>query len=223
MENGAGAKVEEASRPRPSGRNACGRESQRQLQRLRPRPRLKLGPRLPPRLRSAAPAATGAADFRLPELGENIDQGDLVRLMISPGSKVSEGQPVMELETDKAVVEVPSSVTGTVKEIKVKEGEKVKVGQVIFTLEGGASRSRRKRNTPRSNTFPNNTKLACRCRPRSRPRAKPRPKYFCRTSLSRMLPKLSPCRSSWAKWPERNIAHLLPPRLTFAAWREKSA
>ena len=59
--------------------------------------------------------------------------------MVSPGSKVSEGQPVMELETDKAVVEVPSSVTGIVKEIKVKEGQKVKVGQVIFTLEGGAS------------------------------------------------------------------------------------
>ena len=85
------------------------------------------------------PVATGAADFRLPELGENIEQGDLVRLMISPGSKVSEGQPVMELETDKAVVEVPSSVTGTVKDIKVKEGEKIKVGQVIFTLEGGAT------------------------------------------------------------------------------------
>ncbi len=85
------------------------------------------------------PATTGATEFRLPELGENIDEGDLVRLMVSPGSKVSEGQPVMELETDKAVVEVPSSVTGTVKEIRVKEGEKVKVGQVIFTLEGGAS------------------------------------------------------------------------------------
>ena len=83
--------------------------------------------------------ATGATEFRLPELGENIDQGDLVRLMISPGTKVSEGQPVMELETDKAVVEVPSSVTGTVKEIRVKEGTKVKVGQVIFTLEGGAT------------------------------------------------------------------------------------
>jgi pyruvate dehydrogenase E2 component (dihydrolipoamide acetyltransferase) len=85
-----------------------------------------------------APAAR-ATEFKLPELGENIDQGDLVRLMISPGSKVSEGQPVMELETDKAVVEVPSSVSGTVKDIRVKEGQKIKVGQVIFTLEGGAS------------------------------------------------------------------------------------
>jgi len=83
--------------------------------------------------------ATGASEFKLPELGENISQGDLVRLMIAPGSKVAEGQPVMELETDKAVVEVPSSVSGVVKEVKVREGEKVKVGQVIFTLEGGAA------------------------------------------------------------------------------------
>ncbi len=88
----------------------------------------------PPRKRSTdAPAAS---EFRLQELGENISQGDLVRLMIAPGGKVSEGQPVMELETDKAVVEVPSSVSGVVKEVKVKEGEKIKVGQLIFTLEG---------------------------------------------------------------------------------------
>jgi pyruvate dehydrogenase E2 component (dihydrolipoamide acetyltransferase) len=86
-----------------------------------------------------APAKPGASEFTLPELGENISQGDLVRLMIAPGTKVSEGQPVMELETDKAVVEVPSSVSGVVKEVKVKEGEKIKVGQVIFTLEGGAA------------------------------------------------------------------------------------
>jgi pyruvate dehydrogenase E2 component (dihydrolipoamide acetyltransferase) len=87
---------------------------------------------------SAASPKSGASEFTLPELGENISQGDLVRLMIAPGTKVSEGQPVMELETDKAVVEVPSSVSGVVKEVKVKEGEKIKVGQVIFTLEGGA-------------------------------------------------------------------------------------
>ena len=49
-------------------------------------------------------------EFKLPELGENIEQGDLVRLMVEPGAAVSAGQSVMELETDKAVVEVPSSV-----------------------------------------------------------------------------------------------------------------
>ncbi|MGA8866744.1 MAG: biotin/lipoyl-containing protein, partial [Candidatus Sulfotelmatobacter sp.] len=84
---------------------------------------------LPPVERRAP--VSGAAEFRLPELGENISQGDLVRLMIAPGTKVAEGQPVMELETDKAVVEVPSSVSGVVNEVNVKEGEKIKVGRVI--------------------------------------------------------------------------------------------
>ena len=85
-----------------------------------------------------SPARATASEFKLPELGENIDSGDLVRLMISPGTRVAEGQPVMELETDKAVVEVPSSISGVVREVKVKEGQKVKVGDVIFTLEGAA-------------------------------------------------------------------------------------
>ncbi|MGH9513511.1 MAG: dihydrolipoyllysine-residue acetyltransferase [Terriglobales bacterium] len=85
---------------------------------------------------------SSASEFKLPELGENIAQGDLVRLLISPGDKVSEGQPVMELETDKAVVEVPSSVGGVVKDVRVKQGDKVKVGQVIFTLEAGSSEAR---------------------------------------------------------------------------------
>jgi pyruvate dehydrogenase E2 component (dihydrolipoamide acetyltransferase) len=83
--------------------------------------------------------ASGATDFKLPELGENIKSGDLVRLMISAGQQVHEGQPVVELETDKAVIEVPSSVTGKVKDIKVKQGDKVAPGQIIFTLEGGAA------------------------------------------------------------------------------------
>ena len=116
-------------------------------------------PQKPASVPTALPAAavpavattSGPSEFKLPELGENISQGDLVRLMIAPGTKVSEGQPVMELETDKAVVEVPSSVSGIVKEVKVKEGEKIKVGQVIFTLEGGApaqAEASRTRNAP---------------------------------------------------------------------------
>jgi pyruvate dehydrogenase E2 component (dihydrolipoamide acetyltransferase) len=81
-------------------------------------------------------------EFKLPELGENVHQGDLVRLMIAPGATVSEGQPVMELETDKAVVEVPSSVAGTVKDVLVKQGERIAVGQVIFTVENGGGARR---------------------------------------------------------------------------------
>src|SRR5580658_2919357 len=76
-------------------------------------------------------------EFKLPELGENIESGDLVRLMIKPGASIAEGEKVMELETDKAVVEVPSSVTGTIGEIRVREGDKLRVGQVIFTVENG--------------------------------------------------------------------------------------
>jgi len=59
----------------------------------------------------------------------------------------------MELETDKAVIEVPSSIGGVVLEIKVKEGQKVKVGEVIFTIEGGAAAPATNRaSTNRSNT-----------------------------------------------------------------------
>ncbi len=113
----------------------------------KPQPSIPATPARPPAQPQARSASqrTRATDspapteFRLQELGENISEGDLVRLMIAPGAKVSEGQPVMELETDKAVVEVPSTVSGVVKEIKVKEGEKIKVGQVIFSLQGGAT------------------------------------------------------------------------------------
>jgi pyruvate dehydrogenase E2 component (dihydrolipoamide acetyltransferase) len=139
VENGAGgrtkapeAPVEKVEAPEP----LANPRSQPEIQANQPPPAPEpITP--PPATRSAAIAS--ATDFKLPELGENIEQGDLVRLMISPGARVSDGQPVMELETDKAVVEVPSSVSGVVKDIHVKEGDKVKVGQVIFTLEGGSA------------------------------------------------------------------------------------
>jgi pyruvate dehydrogenase E2 component (dihydrolipoamide acetyltransferase) len=80
-------------------------------------------------------------DFTLPELGENIAAGDVVRVLVNPGDTVKKDQPVLELETDKATIEVPSNVSGTVKAVKVKPGEKVKVGQVVLTLDeaGGAA------------------------------------------------------------------------------------
>jgi pyruvate dehydrogenase E2 component (dihydrolipoamide acetyltransferase) len=73
-------------------------------------------------------------DFTLPELGENITSGDVLRVLVKPGDMVAKDQSVLELETDKATIEVPSSVEGQVKEVKVKAGDKVKVGQVIFDI-----------------------------------------------------------------------------------------
>ena len=80
-------------------------------------------------------------DFNLPELGENIAAGDVLRVLVKPGDTLKKDQPVLELETDKATIEVPSSVAGQVKEVKVKAGEKVKVGQAILSVDeaGGAA------------------------------------------------------------------------------------
>jgi pyruvate dehydrogenase E2 component (dihydrolipoyllysine-residue acetyltransferase) len=81
-------------------------------------------------------------DFTLPELGEQIESGDVLRVLVKAGDTLVKEQPVLELETDKATIEVPSSVVGTVKEIKVKAGDKVKVGQAILSYdEGGATKS----------------------------------------------------------------------------------
>jgi len=79
------------------------------------------------------------ADFVIPELGENVVAGDVVRIMVKPGDQLKKDQPVLELETDKATIEVPSSVAGVVKEIKVKQGQKVKVGEVVLTVDETAS------------------------------------------------------------------------------------
>ena len=82
-----------------------------------------------------------SVEFTLPELGENVEKGDVIRVLVKPGDVVKADQAVLELETDKATIEVPSSVSGTVQDVKVKEGDKVKVGQVVLTVgdAGGAA------------------------------------------------------------------------------------
>jgi pyruvate dehydrogenase E2 component (dihydrolipoamide acetyltransferase) len=75
-------------------------------------------------------------DFRLPELGENVSSGDVLRVLVAPGDRVARDQVVLELETDKATIEVPSSVAGTVTAVHVKERDKVSVGDVIFVVDG---------------------------------------------------------------------------------------
>jgi len=90
-----------------------------------------------------------ATEIKLPMLGENVDSGVVVNVLVSEGSDVAEGQPVIELETEKATVEVPASASGRVKEISVKEGETIKVGQVILILEEGAGAAKAEERKPK--------------------------------------------------------------------------
>src|ERR1700694_2762534 len=76
-------------------------------------------------------------NFNLPELGENVTTGDVLRVLVKPGDTLAKDQTVLELETDKATIEVPSSVAGQVKDVKVKAGDKIKVGQTILSVEDG--------------------------------------------------------------------------------------
>jgi pyruvate dehydrogenase E2 component (dihydrolipoamide acetyltransferase) len=80
-------------------------------------------------------------EFTLPNLGEGVEKGDVLRVLVKVGDRVKQDQPILELETDKATIEVPSTVEGVVKELKIKQGDKVKPGQVVLTVDGGASAS----------------------------------------------------------------------------------
>ena len=82
-----------------------------------------------------------AIEFKIPELGENVTAGDVVRVLVKAGDTLAKDQAVLELETDKATIEVPSSVEGTVEEIRVKPGERVNVGQVVLTVGGAAKKA----------------------------------------------------------------------------------
>jgi pyruvate dehydrogenase E2 component (dihydrolipoamide acetyltransferase) len=80
-----------------------------------------------------------AVEFKLPDLGENIASGDVVSVFVSPGDVLKPGQAVLEVETDKAVIEVPCPPGGRVAEVLVKKGDTVKVGQTLVMLDAAGS------------------------------------------------------------------------------------
>jgi len=78
-----------------------------------------------------------ATEFKLPEVGEGIDSGTVVSVLVSVGDRVEIDEPVIELETDKAVVEVPSDVAGVVESIEVEEGQEIDIGSVVLKVAEG--------------------------------------------------------------------------------------
>jgi pyruvate dehydrogenase E2 component (dihydrolipoamide acetyltransferase) len=78
-----------------------------------------------------------AQEFKLPDLGEGIHEGEIVKVLVKVGEEIKEDQPILEVETDKATVEIPSPYTGTVSDIRVKEGDLVHVGDVMLVVGDG--------------------------------------------------------------------------------------
>lgn len=76
-------------------------------------------------------------EFRLPDLGEGIHEGEVLRWFVKPGDEIAEDAPLVEVETDKAAVTIPSPKGGRVVEVRAKEGETVRVGQILVVLDVG--------------------------------------------------------------------------------------
>jgi pyruvate dehydrogenase E2 component (dihydrolipoamide acetyltransferase) len=74
-------------------------------------------------------------EFKLPDIGEGIHEGEITKWLVKNGDSVTEDQPIVEVQTDKILVELPSPVTGKVLEIKMQEGTVATVGDVIVTFE----------------------------------------------------------------------------------------
>jgi len=76
-------------------------------------------------------------DFKLPPVGENIKSGNIVSILVAVGDVVKKDQALLEMETDKASLEIPSPCDGTIAEILIKKGEDAKIGQVVMRIEEG--------------------------------------------------------------------------------------
>ena len=85
-----------------------------------------------------APSGGGIKDVKLPELGEGVTEGELVKWLVNVGDTVKVDQTIAEIMTDKATVEVPTPFAGTVKELKFKKGEVIKVESTMLTLSGAS-------------------------------------------------------------------------------------
>jgi pyruvate dehydrogenase E2 component (dihydrolipoamide acetyltransferase) len=79
-------------------------------------------------------------EIKLPEISENVDSGEVVKVLVKQGDTVAVDQPLIELETEKAVFEVPSTTAGVVMEIRANVGDTIKVGEVIARIDGAAAR-----------------------------------------------------------------------------------
>src|SRR3972149_4033188 len=77
-----------------------------------------------------------AREFKLPDIGEGVYEGEVVKWFVKEGDSVKENDPVVEVMTDKVTVQIPSPVTGKILQLRAKEGEVVKVGATLVVFGG---------------------------------------------------------------------------------------
>lgn len=96
-----------------------------------------------------------ATEFKLPVLAENVDKVTVTKVLVNVGDVISVDQPVVEIETDKASTEVPSTVSGTVTDVRAKEGEAMRVGDIVLVVsENGAQTARGAKEVSKSESAP---------------------------------------------------------------------
>lgn len=122
VESGEGKKMENGKDEMEKGKGKTENVKQEEIKIQQPGVEKKLEP-------------AGIYEFKIPVLGENISSAQITKILVKPGDKLEADQIVLEIETDKATVEVPTEVGGIVKEIKIKDGDKAAVGQTVIILE----------------------------------------------------------------------------------------
>ncbi len=110
-----------------------------------------------------------ASEIKLPELGENIDGGEVVDVKVGPGDQVRQGQPLLEVEAEKSTVEVPAPAAGRIGQVLVKKGDRVSTGQPLFTMESNGAGTAEPKAAPAREAAPPKAPTAAPPRPATPP------------------------------------------------------
>ena len=135
-------------------------------------------------------------EFRLPELGEGIESGQVIEVFVTPGDRVTLEQPLLEVETDKAAIEIPSPADGTVIDVCVSAGDTVGINQILVKINGD---SRRGRSPLRKKTPPLRPEMGPEEEKPTPPRRNPLRRENPQKKKSRPAPEVPP--RSEVPWP----------------------
>ena len=148
---------------------------------------------------AAAPAATGPVEVKVPDIGDFKDVA-VIEVLVKPGDTIKEEQSLITVESDKASMEIPSSAAGVLKELKVKVGDKVNIGDLVAVLEGSAGGAAAAAPAPAAAAAPTRAPAAAPSAPQaSAPATAAAPAHDPTVAPSGKLPHASPSVRKFAR------------------------